>query len=221
MSELRGPSDEAIAEAHAIYTPRALSFYDVVVHGLSNRFAWKCPASKIAALYAHHLTDNHLEAAAGTGLFLDRVGTRFDRLTLVDINQSCLDVSARRLQRFSPVCQRANLLAPMSLDVPPAQSVGLTYALHCLPGTMPDKLLALDYLQPFMANGSVLFGATILGKGVRPNLPARALLRLYNEKGVFNNLDDDLNALADGLDHRFSHVDIVQHGLVALFSARS
>ena len=46
-----------------------------------------------------------------------------------------------------------------------------------------------------MSKGAVLFGATILGRGIEPNGAARSLLRLYNAKGVFNNLDDDLAAL--------------------------
>lgn len=217
MSE---PSDDAIAKAHAIYTPLSLSFYDVAVHGLSNRFAWTCPTSKIVDLYARHLSPNHLEAAVGTGLFLDRAGRDFDRLVLLDINTACLSASARRLRRFHPACHEANLLAPIDLQIPPFDSVGLTYVLHCLPGTLSEKLVAVDHLRPLMADGAVLFGATILGKGVSPNAPARALFRLYNRKGVFNNLDDDLGALADGLESRFAHVEIEQQGLVALFSAR-
>jgi hypothetical protein len=33
----------AIAKAHAVYTPFMLSIYDLLAHGLSNRFAWRCP----------------------------------------------------------------------------------------------------------------------------------------------------------------------------------
>ena len=43
-----GRRDEAaIAKAHAIYTPVMLSFYDMLVHGFSNRFAWKCPTGTL------------------------------------------------------------------------------------------------------------------------------------------------------------------------------
>lgn len=215
-----GASKDAVAKAHAIYTPLSLPVYDIVVHGLSNRFAWHCPTSKLVELYARHLSPNHLEAAVGTGLFLDRAGRAFDRLALLDINRNCLDVSAQRLRRFGPVCHEANLLAPIALKMPPVSSVGLTYALHCLPGTMSDKLVAVNHLKPFMAERAVLFGATVLGQGIVPNLPARGLLGLYNKKGVFNNLDDDLGALKEGLERRFAQVEIAQHGLVALFSAR-
>ena len=50
--------------------------------------------------------------------------------------------------------------------MPPFASVGLTYVLHCLPGRMSEKLAAVDHLRPLMANGAVLFGATILGRGI-------------------------------------------------------
>jgi hypothetical protein len=56
------PDDVAIAAAHAIYTPFMLSFYDRLVHGLSNRFAWRCPTERIIALYRDNLTSRHLEA---------------------------------------------------------------------------------------------------------------------------------------------------------------
>jgi hypothetical protein len=48
---------------------------------------------------------------------------------------------------------------------------------------------------------------------------ARSLLRLYNAKGVFNNLDDDLAGLSDGLKARFGQVEIETFGCVALFRA--
>jgi hypothetical protein len=75
-------------------------------------------------------------------------------------------------------------------------------------------------LRPVMSKGTVLFGATILGRGIESNVAARALLRLYNAKGVFNNVDDDLAGLSDGLKARFGQVDIETMGCVALFCAR-
>ena len=60
---------------------------------------------------------------------------------------------------------------------------------------MSEKLVAVDHLRPLMGKGAVLFGATILGRGIAPNRAARALLDLYNAKGVFNNREDDLTAL--------------------------
>ncbi len=210
---------EAIARAHAIYTPFALSFYDFAVHGLSNRFAWQCPTSRILDLYISNLSADHLEAGVGTGLFLDQPGAAFERLVVMDINRHCLDRAAKRLARFHPRVQQANLLSEIQLDDAPFKSVGLTYVLHCLPGSMHSKLSAVDHLKPLMADDGVLFGATILGRGIAPNSAARALLDLYNRKGVFNNRDDDLDTLTNGLKQRFSRVAVEQYGLVALFRA--
>ncbi len=212
--------DVAVARAHAVYTPFMLSIYDVLVHGLSNRLAWRCPTERLLQLYRRNLSENHLEAGVGTGLFLDRAGVgRLDRLVLLDLNRHCLDRAGRRLARFKPELHEVNLLVPIELGMAPFASIGLTYVLHCLPGTMSEKLVAVDHLRPFMQQGTVLFGATILGRGVTPNAPARLLLDLYNAKGVFNNREDDLASLADGLRQRFGHVEIETAGLVALFRA--
>jgi hypothetical protein len=221
--ERRGamPDEAAVAAAHAIYTPFMLSFYDRLVHGLSNRFAWRCPTDRLIGLYRDALSPRHLEAGVGTGFFVDRANpARFEELTLLDINRHCLARSAQRLARYRPLLCEANLLAPIGSELEPADSVGLTYVLHCLPGRMAEKLKAVDHLRPVMNKGAVLFGATILGRDIEPNAPARFLLRLYNDKGVFNNVDDDLAGLTGGLKARFGEVDIETRGCVALFRAR-
>ena len=64
-----------------------------------------------------------------------------------------------------------------------------------------------------------MFGATILGRGIAPNRAASALLDLYNANGVFNNREDDMAALSDGLRQRFDAVAIAEEGCVALFRA--
>jgi len=213
---------EAVARAHAVYTPLALTFYDFVVHGLSNRFAWRCPTSRLIGLYEAYLSANHLEAGVGTGLFLDRSGKAdFDRLVLLDINRNCLARAARRLARFRPTLREVNLLESIAPPMAPFESVGLTYVLHCLPGSMSEKLKAIDHLRPVMGEGVVLFGATILGRGGTPNRAARALFRVYNAKGVFDNREDDAEALSEGLKQRFETVEIDRQGCVALFRAKS
>ena len=212
--------DEEIARAHAVYTPLTLSSYDVLVHGLSNSFAWKCPTECLLELYRNNLSANHLEAGVGTGLLIDRSGVpAFDRLVLFDINRHCLERAARRLARFRPELVQASLFDPLPRMGQVFDSIGLTYVLHCLPGTMIEKLTVLDRLLPLLARRAVLFGASILGRNVAPNFAARRLLALYNDSGVFNNLADDEAALEAGLRQRFDQVHIARHGLVALFTA--
>jgi hypothetical protein len=64
-----------------------LSIYDVLVHGLSNRFAWRCPTQRLLDLYRANLSADHLETGVGTGFLLDRTGDgRLKRLvTLLDL----------------------------------------------------------------------------------------------------------------------------------------
>jgi hypothetical protein len=212
--------EKAIARAHAVYTPFTLSIYDVLVHGLSNRFVWRCPTQRLFELYRDNLSPRHLEAGVGTGFVLDRAGTaKVGRLVLLDANRNCLDRAARRLARFKPELHQVNLLAPFALATAPVASVGLTYVLHCLPGRMDEKLKAVDHLRPLMRDRATLFGATILGRGIAPNRATSALLDLYNAQGVFNNREDDLAALSDGLRQRFTDVSIAQEGCVAIFRA--
>jgi hypothetical protein len=213
------PDATAVAKAHAIYTPFMLSIYDLLVHGLSNRLAWRCPTLRLTGLYRSNLSVNHLEAGVGTGYFLGRADERLGRLVLLDINRHCLERAGRRLARFKPALYEVNLLAPIELNLAPFASVGLTYVLHCLPGNMSEKLKAVDHLRPLMEKGAVLFGATILGRGIAPNRAARSLLDLYNAKGVFNNREDDIASLRDGLRRRFDEVEIEAEGCVALFRA--
>ena len=61
-----GLDEEAIAKAHAIYTPSMLSIYDRLVHGVSNHLAWRCPTRKLLDLYRANLSANHLEAGASS-----------------------------------------------------------------------------------------------------------------------------------------------------------
>lgn len=92
-----------IVRAHAIYTPLMLSFYDRLVHCLSDRFAWRCPAERMLELYRHNLSSRHLEAGVGTGFFIDRTDRgAFGQLTLLDIKRYCLAISARRLAGYCP-----------------------------------------------------------------------------------------------------------------------
>ena len=219
----RSPSraePSAIAAAQAVYTPLTLPLYDLIVHGLSNRFAWRCPTEKLIELYRRNLSARHLEAGCGTGLFIDRaMPTAFQRLVLLDLNPHCLARCGARLSRYRPELQRANLLEPLRLDEEPFDSIGLTYVLHCLPGSLKQKLAAVDHLRPYLRAGGVLFGATILGSGIQPNPAASALLTLYNAKGVFNNLRDDFDTIDRGLLERFHRVEVEKIGCVGLFRA--
>ncbi len=99
-------------------------------------------------------------------------------------------------------------------------SVGINYVLHCLPGTLEAKSVALDYLKVLMNPNAVLFGATILQGGVPRNWFAKRLMAIYNKKGMFSNQYDNLEDLKSALNQRFKDVSVEVIGCVALFSGR-
>ncbi|GFS15368.1 methyltransferase type 12 [Elysia marginata] len=212
---------QEIEAGQAVYTRRMLLIYDIRVLMLSNRFIWKCPSSRLLAHYNMHVSANHLDVGVGSGYFLDRC--RFPavspRLALMDMNPNSLAFTAKRIGRYSPEVYQQNILERISCDIVPFDSIALNYLLHCLPGTLAEKGVVFDYLQPVMKPGATVFGSTILNdKGV-PGWSAAKLMGHYNRHGIFSNLADTLDGLQRALESRFQCVDIKTQGCVALFSA--
>src|SRR3546814_15947254 len=71
-------------------------------------------------------------------------------------------------------------------------SLGITSLLHCLPGPMARKAVAFANLKPLLRDGARVFGATILGRGVRHHALGRQVMSLYNARGIFGNATDVL-----------------------------
>ena len=100
-------------------------------------------------------------------------------------------------------------------------SIGANYLFHCLPGELSWKVrTVVANLRPYLVSGGVIFGSTILGRGVEHNLLGRRLMRLYNGKGIFSNLEDDQRGLEHGLASQLTDLDVEIAGAVALFSGR-
>jgi SAM-dependent methyltransferase len=199
-----------------------LRAYDTLVVRLSNSWVWRCPARRILELYDRHVTASHLDVGPGSGYYLDRC--RFPdpapRLTLLDPNPEVLRFAGDRLARYRPVLHAADVLKPVRLEPASFGSVGLGYVLHCLPGSLETKAVVFDNVIPLVAPGGVVFGSTILAGGVRHTRAGRALMRLYNRKGVFGNAGDDLAGLERELDRRLDRIELEVVGAVALFAGR-
>lgn len=222
MEAPSGPSQQQVEAGQAVYTRRVLAFYDLFVLGFSNRWVWRCPSARIEALYERRLSANHLDVGVGTGYFLDRCRfpTSQPRLGLMDLNPNALEACARRVARYQPVSYRRNVLQPIDFTDEPFDSVGLSYLLHCLPGTLAAKAVVFDHLLPLLSPGAAVFGATLLQGGVSRGWGARRLMNVYNAKGIFSNRDDDLETLRAELTRRFRDVELEVVGCAALFSAR-
>lgn len=216
-------SPEQVLAGQAIYTRRTLGAYDFVVHGVSNRFFWKCPTQRLVDHYNGHVSANHLDVGVGTGYFLDRC--RFPsakpRVALMDLNQSTLDFASKRIARYQPEIYRRSVLDPIQIDAPKFDSVGINYLLHCVPGNFRSKSAAFDHLKALLNPGAVLFGATLLHGGVARNWFAKRLMDIYNSKGIFSNREDHLDDLTAELTNRFDDVSVEVVGCAALFRGRA
>ncbi|QDT66563.1 class I SAM-dependent methyltransferase [Calycomorphotria hydatis] len=207
----------------AVYTPRMLKLYDFIVHGVSNRWIWRCPTARLHELY-QQVGESHADIGVGTGLFLDRCRFPVDepRVMLIDLNQDCLTAASQRIARYQPKTVVANVLkTPLPIDEQ-FDSVGLMYLLHCLPGSMNEKgPVVFENAKQLLKPGGVLFGATLLGQGVPRNWFAKRLMATYNRKGIFSNTEDSPEALEAALRERFEEVTVELVGCAAIFTARN
>ncbi len=220
LSKFMTDSDAAIP-GQAAYTRRMLKIYDLLVLGISNQWVWKCPTPKLIEFYNQHVTSNHLDVGVGTGYFLDRCqfSDSNPRVALMDLNQNSLDSAAERIARYEPETYQANVLEPVTIDCEGFASIGVNYLLHCLPGSIAEKVVCFDNLKVYLKPGGTLFGSTLLSQGVPRSALARRLMAFYNSKGIFGNSEDDLEGLTSALEERFSNVQIKLIGCGALFSA--
>ncbi|ABC30924.1 SAM-dependent methyltransferase [Hahella chejuensis KCTC 2396] len=205
----------------AVYNRLTLSLYDSMVLGFSNYFAWRCPSANLLELYNRNLSASHLEMGVGTGYFLDHCtpAVRLEKLTLLDLNPTCLDYTAGRLRRYQPRSLRHNALEPFPLDSQQFGSVGLNYLLHCMPGSPEQKGVVFDHVKAVLAEVGVCFGSTIVNNGGESRLGG-LLKMIYNRKGIFSNLKDTADAWIEQLEARFRRVQTQEIGAVLLFSAR-
>jgi SAM-dependent methyltransferase len=218
----RAEPDAKTMAGQAVYDRRTLAIYDWWVHGVSNRWIWRCPTERLHRLYRERISANHLDVGVGSGLFLDRAlpAVPSPRVVLMDLNKDSLAFAAERIERYAPQTLQANVLEPIAWTALPFDSVGINYLLHCLPGTLPEKSAALDHLLPLLRADGTLFGSTILHTGVPRNWSARHLMRIYNRRQIFSNSDDSLQGLTEILQARLDDVVIEVAGCVALFTGK-
>ncbi|MFN0073455.1 MAG: class I SAM-dependent methyltransferase [Chloroflexota bacterium] len=204
-----------------IYRAPFLAVYDWFVLGFMNHVMWRCPTRTLLAQYDAYVSAHHLDVGVGTGYYLDQCQfpTLSPSLTLLDVSPSPLKWAARRLSRYEPRLHATSVLEPIDLAGERFDSIGLNYVVHCLPGRFPAKAAAFRNLRPLLRPGGVLFGATMLGKGVHRHLPAECFFRASNMLRVFGNRHDDLGALKQALTEQFSQVEIRVVGCMALFVA--
>jgi 2-polyprenyl-3-methyl-5-hydroxy-6-metoxy-1,4-benzoquinol methylase len=199
-----------------------LVFYDLILYGFISKYVWGCRPEILGAHYAKHIRANHLDVGVGTGYLLNRVAFPSDkpRLALMDLSRSCLTKTAHRLARYKPDTYQQNILQPITTGIKQFDSIGINSVMHCIPGSFKDKGIAFHHLKTLLNDNGVLFGTTVLAKGVKQNWLARHFMKFFNFIGVFINHDDSLADLTETLQKYFDQVDIKVEGSTAIFVAR-
>ena len=80
--------------------------------------------------------------------------------------------------------------------------------------------MVFDHAKQVMNPGGVVFGCTILNKGVKKGVAAKLMMQITNRKKVFSNLGDGPDDLKKELSKRFKNVRVNVIGCMAIFSAR-
>ena len=211
--------DDPAYRGQADYTPRLLAIYDPWVLGFMARVVWRCPTPPVVDRYRRLVGQRHLDVGPGTGYLLDKAGLPADtEITLLDPNPNALAHASRRLAARNVTRVEADVLKPLPVKGP-FDSIALNYVLHCLPGPMAHKALAIRNAAAVLTPDGVLFGGTVLGRSGEHTLPARAFVWAVNRRGTFDNLDDTEEELREILKESFQRVEIDVIGSIAHFIA--
>ena len=212
-------TDPAYA-GQADYTPLLLNLYDPIVLGVVAGLVWRVPPEPLLENYRRNIRDGHLDIGPGTGYCIERSGLPDgSSVTILDPNPNVLRHTARKLARFDVTAVEADVLKPLPVDRG-FESAGMNMVIHCLPGPMSRKAVAIRNIADVLAPTGMLFGATILGRSGDHSWLARRVLTAFNWHGGFDNLDDSEAGLREILEASFEGVDIQIVESAAIFQAR-
>jgi SAM-dependent methyltransferase len=201
------------------YTPFFLRIYDPVILGFFTPVVWRCPTTRLVERYRRYVRPRHLDVGPGTGYFLERAGLPDGSpVTLLDPNVHVLDHASRRLRRLDITTVEADVCKPLP-TVGPFDSAALNGVIHCLPGPLARKAVAVANVAAVLAPTGVLFGASILGPAGPHTRLARLMLDANNRRGVFDNVGDTQEGLREILEAAFERVELETVGSMAVFAA--
>jgi SAM-dependent methyltransferase len=211
--------DDPAYPGQSEYTPFFLRIYDPVVLGVFTRFVWRCPTPILVERYRRHVRPGHLDVGPGTGYFLERAGLPAGSpVTLLDPNTNVLKHASRRLKRLDVTAVEADVLKPLPITGS-FHSAAMNGVIHCLPGPLSRKAVAIANMAAVLAPTGILFGATLLGTSGRHTRIARSFLNANNRRGTFDNLGDTEEGLREILGASFERVDLETVGSFAIFTA--
>ena len=211
--------DDPAYKGQADYTALLLNLYDPIVLGVVAGLVWRVPPEPLLENYRRNIRDGHLDVGPGTGYCIERSGLPDgSNVTILDPNPNVLRHTARKLARFDVTAVEADVLKPLPVDRS-FDSAGMNMVIHCLPGPMSRKAIAIRNIADVLTPTGMLFGATILGRSGDHTWLGHRVLTAFNRRGAFDNLDDSEAGLREILEASFEHVDIQIVRSAAIFQA--
>ncbi|MBI3897614.1 MAG: class I SAM-dependent methyltransferase [Gammaproteobacteria bacterium] len=206
-----------------IYSTLLLASYDFLIMQILSPYVWRCHPRHYQDLYRAYMSRNHADVGVGTGYILNRCQYQPGevRIGLFDLQQNCLNYTAKRLARFRPETYLCNALEPIRHATDRFDSVALGGILHCIPGDMATKSAVFDVLRPLMNPRAQVFGYTILNKDVTKTLLSRFVYFVLQKLKVINGTEDSASQLARELRKRFQTSEVSIVGCIAIFVAQS
>ncbi|KAI9792882.1 MAG: hypothetical protein M1833_000994 [Piccolia ochrophora] len=204
----------------AIYSRWLLAIYDLWVLGFVNSFIWRCSTKRtLLPFFRKNVRKHHLDIGVGTGYYLKHANIPADvNVTLADLNANTLVAAKEQLGRPDAETWLHDITKPLPTK-DKFDSISMFYLLHCMPPPTSSKTAIFSHLKFNMASDGVLYGATILGEGVKHNLMGKALKAMLNRKGVFGNTHDTEAEFVDALKENFNIVHSQVVGAILLFKA--
>lgn len=206
-----------------IYHSLLLPLYDFVIMTVLSPYVWRCPPHQYLNQYRNLMSRNHADIGVGTGYVLDQCEFKPGeaRIALFDLQQNCLDYTAKRLARFRPEIYQCDAMEPIRIDTARFDSIALGGIMHCIPGNMEEKGAVFDAIKPLMHSGTNVFGYTILNHGVKKSITSRVIYFILRKLNAINGFDDAPDQLSRELKKRFRFTDIKLVGCVGIFSAHT
>jgi SAM-dependent methyltransferase len=213
--------DDPAYKGQADYSRPVLQLYDPLVLGPIATYVWRCPSARLTEHYRRHIRSRHLDVGPGTGYFLERSGLASgSEVTILDPNTTVLRHVSARLACLDVTAVEADVCKPLPLEGT-FDSASLNLVIHCLPGPFERKVAAVANVATVMAPDGVLFGSSVIGETGPHNPVARTMLRAYNRRGAFDNLQDSEGAIGEMLASSFEEVEVDAIGSIAVFTAKT
>lgn len=197
---------------------RLLDFWN---HTVVNSYVWGCPTSELSCRLNSLVSHNHLDIGVQCGYVLQELlPDSLLRLVIADDDMSNLSASSQRLAYYEPEKLHASLIGKLPDNIEKFDSISINYLLHRLMGRLDYKgEQILKNVNHLLNPGGVVFGSTIMGRGIKKSYLSKKAMRYCNDNLIFNNRYDSPSLLRMCLKKYFVDVKIEVVGSVAIFKA--